>query len=285
VDYLRFNISERIEPIAHAIISSMTQTIFITGASSGIGAALAAHYISRGANVGLLGRNGEALEQLKLRKISLKNTQTAPQVIPKIETAVADVCDAQAMQLAIEALIEKLGVPDVVIANAGVSSGTLAGAASDVPIFRRVMETNVLGLVHTFTPVVDAMVARGSGVLVGVASVAGLRGIPGSAAYSASKAAAISYCESLRVELRASGVKVLTICPGYIDTPMTQVNTFPMPFLLSADEGARRLARAIDAEKSFAIVPWQMGMVGRVMRRLPIALYDRILARMPRKPR
>jgi short-subunit dehydrogenase len=271
----------------------MTQTIFITGASSGIGAALAAHYHTCGADLGLLGRNGEALARVKLQcgaaRIDVKNSETAPQVwsgaAQKIETQSVDVCDAEAMRAAMQAFIEKLGVPDVVIANAGVSRGTLAGAMGDVPAFKQVMDTNVMGLVHTFTPVIDAMVARGSGTLVGIASVAGLRGTPGAAAYGASKAAAIAYCEALRVELRDTGVKVVTICPGFIDTPMTQANGFPMPFMLSAEEGARRIARAIDAQKAFAIVPWQMNIAGRMLRALPIAIYDRISARAPRKPR
>jgi short-subunit dehydrogenase len=126
---------------------------------------------------------------------------------------------------------------------------------------------------------------RGSGTLAGIASVAGLRGLPGAAAYSASKAAAIRYLESLRVELRASGVKVTTICPGYIATPMTKRNPYRMPFLLDADDAARRFARAIDAQKSYAIVPWQMAIVGRLMGLLPNAVYDRLAAKAGRKPR
>jgi short-subunit dehydrogenase len=259
----------------------MTQTIFLTGATSGIGAALATHYLSQGANAGLLGRNTDALLRQNFEQFTSKNGSFAPQVF----TEIADVCDAEAMRAAMQSLIEKLGVPDVVIANAGVSRGTLAGTMEDVPAFKQVFDTNVMGLVHTFTPVIDAMVARGSGTLVGIASVAGLRGTPGAAAYGASKAAAIAYCEALRVELRDTGVKVVTICPGFIDTPMTQANGFPMPFMLSAEEGARRIARAIDTQKAFAIVPWQMNIAGRILRALPIAIYDRILARAPRKPR
>ncbi len=267
------------------IISIMTQTVFITGASSGIGAALALHYLSCGARVGLLGRNAAALSIEKFSQFASKNGDFAPQLSPLIKAEIADVCDAESMRAALRSLSEKLGVPDIVIANAGVSRGTLAGAMEDIPAFAQVMNTNVMGLVHTFTPVIDAMVARGSGTLVGIASVAGLRGTPGAAAYGASKAAAISYCESVRVELRNTGVKVVTICPGFIDTPMTQANGFPMPFMLSADEGARRIARAIAAQKAFAIVPWQMNIVGRVLRRLPIPIYDWALARAPRKPR
>jgi short-subunit dehydrogenase len=253
----------------------MSQTIFITGASSGIGAALAQHYSTYGASLGLLGRNAQALAQVA----------QACAGAARVETRCADVADANSAAQAMEQLAAALGVPHIVVANAGVSRGTLAGATEDVPAFATVFNTNVLGLVHTFTPVIDAMVTRGSGTLVVIASVAGVRGIPGSAAYSASKAAAISYAESLRVELRPSGVKVVTICPGYIDTPMTQVNTFPMPFLLSAQAGAQRMAHAIEAGKSYAVVPWQMAIAAKLLRALPNAVYDRVFTHMPRKPR
>ena len=123
------------------------------------------------------------------------------------------------------------------------------------------------------------------GKLVGIASVAGFRGLPGSEAYSASKAAAIAYLESLRVELRDSGIEVVTICPGYIRTSMTEVNNFPMPFILDADDAARRMARVVECGTSFAVVPWQMGVIGWVLQRLPNWLYDRLFARAPRKPR
>jgi hypothetical protein len=115
--------------------------------------------------------------------------------------------------------------------------------------------------------------------------VAGYRGLPGAAAYSASKAAAISYLESVRVELRASGVKVITICPGYIATPMTAQNPYAMPFILTADESARKIASVIECGKTFAVIPWQMAIVARVMRVLPNWLYDRLFGNAPRKPR
>src|SRR5690349_10908838 len=124
-------------------------------------------------------------------------------------------------------------------------------------------------MVHAFHPFLAGMRARGAGKLVGIASVAGYRGLPGSGAYSASKAAAISYLESLRVELHGSGLSVITICPGYVVTPMTADNPFPMPFILTADDAARKIARIIESKKSFAVIPWQMAIVARVLRLLP----------------
>ena len=177
------------------------------------------------------------------------------------------------------------GVPDVVIGNAGVSVGALTELEEDLPVFREVLETNVMGLVHTFHPFVEPMRAARRGTLVGIASVAGFRGLPGGGAYSASKAAAIRYLESLRVELRGSGVRVTTICPGFIATPMTARNPYPMPFILQADDAARRFVRAIDAGKSYSVIPWQMAIVGRLLEILPNPVFDALLARRGRKPR
>ena len=123
------------------------------------------------------------------------------------------------------------------------------------------------------------------GTFVGIASIAGFRGIPGSGAYSASKAAAIGYLESLRVELRGSGIAVVTICPGYVATPMTAANPYRMPFLMQPDVAARKIARAIAARKRFYVLPWQMALAGRALRMLPRPLYDRVFANAPVKPR
>src|SRR5262249_24026353 len=159
------------------------------------------------------------------------------------------VTDAQALQTAAADFLARFGIPDIVIANAGIGAGTLTENPEDLAVFRRIMDTNVLGMVTTFQPFVAQMRARGAGTLVGIASVAGFRGLPGGSAYSASKAAAISYLESLRVELHASGVSVVTICPGYIRTPMTAENRYRMPFLIDADDAARRMARVIAAKR------------------------------------
>lgn len=247
--------------------------IFLTGASSGIGEALARHYAREGAVLGLLARREPQLR-------ALAQSLGTPCAI-----YAADVRDAAAVKAAASDFIASHGVPDIVIGNAGISAGTLTEYAEDAAVFRDILEVNVLGLVHTFHPFVAAMRAQRSGALVGIASVAGFRGLPGAAAYSASKAAAIRYLEALRVENRRHGVRVVTICPGYIATPMTARNPYPMPFMLQPDDAARRFARVIDGGKRFAVVPWQMAIAGRLFARLPDAIYDRIAGRGGSKPR
>jgi NAD(P)-dependent dehydrogenase (short-subunit alcohol dehydrogenase family) len=250
-----------------------SKTLVISGASSGIGLALARHYLERGSIVAALARRGELLHML------------AAEFPGQVYCYALDVRNADAVQRAADDFIARVGIPDVVIASAGVSVGTLTEYAEDTDAFQQVMDINVLGMVKTFQPFVAAMRAANLGTLVGIASVAGFRGLPGASAYSASKAAAISYLESLRVELRGSDVKVVTICPGYIRTPMTASNPYPMPFILDADEAARRMARAIERQTAFTVIPWQMSLVGRVLKRLPCWLYDRLFANAPRKPR
>jgi short-subunit dehydrogenase len=247
--------------------------VFITGGSAGIGRALAELHAAQGCTVGVTGRRADVLDSL---------AAAHPGRIVPIQV---DVRDAEAMQANAQRFIDAHGCPDLVYANAGISVGTLTEHARDAAVFREVMDTNVLGLVHTFAPFIAPMQRAGRGTLVGIASVAGLRGLPGAGAYAASKAAAIAYLESLRIELRASGVQVVTICPGYIATAMTAGNPYPMPFLLEAGAAAARIARVAAQGRSFAIVPWQMAIVGRVMRLLPDALWDRLLARAGRKPR
>lgn len=256
--------------------------VFITGASSGIGESLARHYANTsGAQLGLVARRQDFL--LKLQEALTENFQGNRQIKPEIYPC--DVRDAASLKAAAQDFITKHGVPDIVIANAGVSRGTLTEMEDDLQIFQEVFDINVMGMVNTFHAFAQSMLDAKSGTLVGIASVAGFRGIPGGGAYSASKAACIKYCESLRVEMRASGVSVVTICPGYIRTPMTAVNKFKMPFLIDVDQAASRFARAIDAKKSFTVIPWTMGVAARVLRMVPNWLYDRVFSHMPRKPR
>lgn len=248
--------------------------VFITGASSGLGEALARHYAARGAAVGLFARRADALQSL-----------AAQLGTARVLTYPGDVRDAAVLLAAGADFLQRCGAPDVVIANAGVSRGALTDHVEDLGTFRDVLDTNVLGIVHTFAAFLPAMRARRSGVLAGVASVAGFRGLPGSGAYSASKAAAITYLESLRVELIGSGVAVVTICPGYIATAMTARNPYRMPFLMKPDAAARSIARAIEQRRRFHVLPWPMALVGAGLRLLPRALYDRAFAKAPRKPR
>jgi len=254
--------------------------VFITGASSGIGAALARQYAQQGAMLGLAARRKPKLDELLA---GLPHPE-------RHRTYALDVTDHAAVAAATADFIAAAGGADIVIANAGVSRGTLTEYAEDLPVFERILATNVSATVATFAPFIATMKAQARAGnagcrLVGIGSVAGIRGLPGSGAYSASKAAVMSYCESLRVELRDSGIRVVTIAPGYIDTPMTQVNTYPMPFLMSAEKFSQRAVAAIDAGVSYRVIPWQMGVVAKLLRALPNALYDFVFAKAPHKAR
>ncbi|MDY7576973.1 SDR family oxidoreductase [Herbaspirillum sp. RTI4] len=258
------------------------QRIFITGASSGLGAALARHYAAQGAVMGLVARRQPLLEQLAAQ-LPVQQPASAQHSLYAL-----DVTDHAALAAAAVDFISVHGGIDIVIACAGISSGTLTQHAEDLPVFERIIATNLLATVATFAPFIDAMLSRPDRHqcrLVGIASVAGIRGLPGAEAYSASKAAVISYCESLRVELRASGIRVVTIAPGYIDTPMTQINDYRMPFLMPADRFAQKAAAAIAAGESYRVLPWQMGVVAKLLRLLPNWLYDFAFSKAPYKTR
>jgi short-subunit dehydrogenase len=254
----------------------MTPLVLITGASSGIGQAMALHYLQQGARLALVARRSEAMQ-----------SWLDALAIPPANYAIycADVADAQQMASLAQTCIAQQGLPDVVIANAGISIGVDTSLPEDLAVMARVLATNVMGVAATFGPFIAPMVARGSGSLVGIGSVAGIRGLPGHGAYCASKAAVISYCESLRGELRPSGVKVVTLCPGYIATPLTQNNQYTMPFLMQPDVFAQKAAQAIAAGSSYRVIPWQMGVVAKLLRVLPNPLFDRLFAGRPRKPR
>jgi len=247
--------------------------VFITGASSGLGAALARQYASQGHVLGLLARRGERLRELVA---TLPGTH---------HLYVVDVCDRQALHAAAEDFIQQVKRVDIVIASAGISAGTLTEQKDDFEVFNAIFETNVMATVATFEPFVPHMKQARAGTLVGIASVAGVRGLPGAGAYSASKSAVTTYCESLRLELRPFDVGVVTIAPGYIKTEMTAKNPYSMPFLLDADVFATRAARAIARTDSYCVIPWQMGIVGKIMRVLPNWLYDKLAVNAPRKPR
>ena len=269
-------------------MSGSSRLVFITGASSGMGQALAWRFYEAGYALALAARRGSEMQ----------DWATARQLDPqRYRIYSVDVADPQAMSSAGQTCIENQGVPDVVIANAGISVGVDTSCREDIDVMARVFATNNLGMMATFHPFVNAMTARADqvsatsrrvapgGTLVGIASVAGIRGLPGHGAYCASKSAAITYCESLRGELRSLGVRVVTICPGYIDTPLTRENRYPMPFLMSAEAFAEQAFVAIEKGASYSVIPWQMGVVAKVLRLLPNPLFDRLLKGRPRKHR
>ena len=250
---------------------------FITGGSSGIGQALALSYLNSGWHVALVARRLDAMQAWQ---------QGLPKDLgTRVLALAADVCDPHSLVSAAQACIETLGLPDLVVANAGISLGVDTREFEDLAVMDLVLRTNVLGVAHSFHPFIAPMQARGHGTLVAVASVAGIRGLPGHAAYCASKAAVISYAESLRGEMHDSGVRVVTLAPGYVATPLTARNRYPMPFLLSAEAFARRARRAIDRGHGLRVVPWPMAWVTPVLRWLPDRLFDRLFRGQPRKQR
>lgn len=249
---------------------------FITGASSGIGQALAVQYLRNGFRLALVARRTAQVEDW-LRGL--------PDGANDCAVYAADVRDLPGITAAASACVQAQGLPDVVIASAGISVGMDSTVLEDLEVMRSTFETNVLGVAATFHRFIDLMRRRGSGRLVGVASVNGIRGLPGHGAYCSSKAAVISYCESLRGELHGSGVRVVTLVPGYIDTPLTQENRYSMPFLMPADRFAQAAYRAVEQGASYRVIPWQMGVVAKLLRLLPNPVFDRLLAGRPRKNR
>jgi len=247
--------------------------VFITGASSGIGAALASEFAQRGACLGLVARRRNALDTVKA-------------ALPgQHHTYIVDVTDKDALIEAARTFDASVGGADIVIANAGISVGVKTEFYEDLDQFARVLDTNVLGMVNTFHPFIAGMKARGRGTLVGIASVAGIRGLPGSDAYCASKAAAIVYCESLRVEMAKYGIKVVTIAPGFIRTTLTRKNPYQMPFLMDVDAFAQRAADAIVAGVPYRTIPWQMGWITALLKFMPRWLFDWAMAGRKQKPR
>lgn len=254
----------------------MPKLVLITGASSGLGQALAWQFY----------QSGYALALVARRTVQLQAWVDAQGLQPdRYRIYVADVSLPDQMLATGRLCTQCQGVPDVVIACAGISIGVDTTQRADLDVMTKTFATNNIGTAATFHPFLAAMIQRGSGILVGIGSVNGIRGLPGHGANCPSKAALISYCECLRGELRGSGVKVVTLCPGYIDTPLTQKNTYAMPFLLSPADFASRAYRAIEAGVSYRVIPWQMGVVAKLLRLLPNWLFDKVFAGRPRKPR
>jgi short-subunit dehydrogenase len=259
-----------------AQVAATPPLVFITGASSGIGQALAARYAGAGWRLALVARRTAELQ-----------AWVAAQGLAGDRVAIygADVSQTDSIAAAGAACIAQQGLPDVVIANAGISVGIDTVYRSDIDVLQETFATNNVGLAATFHPFLKAMRERRSGTLVGIASVAAIRGLPGHGAYCASKAGVVAYCECLRGENRRHGLRVVTLLPGYIATPLTARNPYAMPFLLQAADFADRAFDAISAGSSYRVIPWQMAVVVKLLRVLPNWLFDRLMRGRSRKPR
>lgn len=249
---------------------------YITGASSGIGLALAERFLRAGYRLALVARRADEMTAW---------AQAQGLDAERCTVYAADVRDIDSITAAGRRCVLMQGLPDVVVANAGISEGFDTAEFADLAVLRDILETNLIGLAATFQPFLHLMRERRAGTLVGMASVAGVRGLPGHGAYCSSKAGVISYCESLRGECRPFGIKVVTISPGFIDTPLTRRNRYPMPFLMSTHAFADSAFRAIEQGASHRVIPWQMGLVAQLLNVLPNALFDRAFQGRGRKHR
>jgi short-subunit dehydrogenase len=243
--------------------------VMITGASSGIGRGLALEIAARGARVGLLARRQDLLDEI-IDEIRTRNGQAI--------AVTADVREPQAVRDAADRIRAGLGPIDMMIANAGIGTTGHATALAPEQV-AEVININVLGAVNSVAAVLPEMVARKSGRLVAIASLASYRGLPKSAAYCASKAALSSYFESLRIDLRGSGVEVTIIYPGFIKTDLTAGRAAKMPYLMELDYGVKKIVTAIEKEKKSYAFPWQLATIVRSGLVMPAAVYDWIAER------
>ncbi len=241
---------------------------FITGASSGLGSGLAPLFAAEGDTVILAARREAALQALA-QEIEASGGKAVPVVL--------DVSDSEAVARVFAEVQAEYGPVDTLIANAGVGQPTPA-TDYDSRTLEWIFSVNVMGLSYCVEAVLPQMLERGAGQIVGVSSIAGYRGLPGSGGYCASKAAAISLLESLRIELRPKGIAVTTICPGFVKTPLTESNDFDMPFLLELEEACRLMHQAIRKQKTEFAFPWQLATAVKLGRYVPNGLYDRLLA-------
>jgi len=239
------------------------KSIFITGGTSGIGLELARLFLNQGCRVGVCGRN-----------LSKLPDELSSPWVNKLEQFEVSVTDKEALQGAITEFSVK-GL-DILIANAGISHGHKT-PLPDFPSTEKIIETNILGVIYAFEAALKKFEAQGSGHLVGIASVAGFIGLPGAAAYSASKGAIINLMESYALDLGKFNISATCICPGFIDTPLTKKNDHSMPFLMSVEKGADLIKKAIDKKKALYVFPWQMALVIHILRRLPRFIYRRLM--------
>ena len=248
------------------------RSILLTGAGSGLGAALARRYAAPGVRLALVGRNEARLAQVAADCVARGAT---------VERASIDVTERAALAAWIIAADEAMPF-DLVIANAGISGGTSGlGESSDQS--RLIFATNLDGVLNTIDPILPRMRRRGVGAVALMSSLASFRGLPGAPAYGASKAAVRVLGEALRGDYMPSGVIVSVICPGFVTTPMTARNRFHMPFLMTAERAAEIIARGLARGKARIAFPWPMYALARLIAALPSALVDLFIGRLPRK--
>lgn len=244
--------------------SLIGKVALVTGASSGIGWELAKVLAAEGCRVGLLARREEPLRKL------------AAEIGTAAHAIVADVRDCDSVAAAVASVRAALGPIDLAFANAGVGKPTLLDPVNVADV-EDMFRVNVLGMVYTFAAVLPGMLARKSGRLVAISSLAGYRGLPGESAYCASKAAVNSYMDGLRIHLRGTGVFATTICPGFVQTPMTAMNTFHMPGAMSAEAAARRIVRAVKKGRKVYNFPWRLHFMNLLSRWVPDSLMNRLM--------
>lgn len=239
----------------------------ITGASSGIGRALAVSLARQKARVGVTARRSHLLDEL------VRDVRAAGGTM---EACPCDVGDRQATLSAIRTLAERLGPVDLMIANAGVGR-TVRADPMNLEDFELMIRVNLLGVAHAFEAVMASMLARQNGHLVAISSLAAYKGLPGAAGYCATKAAVNTYCEGLRIELRQRGVAVTCVCPGFVKTEMTAGKTHPMPMVMEADAAAEKILRALRRKPGVFNFPWRLAMMMKLSRWLPDWLVARSL--------
>jgi len=245
------------------------RTIWITGASSGIGKALAERYDARGDTVAVSARSAGALSEFA-------STHANIHAYP------LDITDPEAVTAAVNRIEADLGPVDLAILNAGVWS-QMGVDEFDTAKIREGMEVNFGGTINCVGAVIEQMKQRRAGHIAIVASVAGYVGLPQSLAYGPTKAALISFAETLKPDLDRHGVAVSLVNPGFVDTPMTAVNDFAMPFIISAEEAAQRIVKGLDGGKFEIAFPWQLVSSLKALRRLPYGLFFRATRRMIEK--
>ncbi|OKH87045.1 SDR family oxidoreductase [Thalassospira sp. TSL5-1] len=254
-------------------MSLQYNAILITGASSGIGAALARHYARPGVTLFISGRNKSRLKQVEN---DCRNTGA------NVFSDILDVTDAEVMQDYVSKCYGIMPL-SLVIANAGISAGS--GGLGETPDqVREILSINVEGVLNTIDPAIELMTRDGRGQIAIMSSQASWRGLPTAPAYCASKAAIRVYGEALRGSLKSSGVRVNVVCPGFVKSRITDANDFKMPFLMEADKAAKIIDRGLSKNKALIAFPWQMNMATRLLKHLPSALYERVTARLPKKP-